>query len=610
MCGIAGIINQSLAKVKADKVLSTMKHRGPDGNGMFFDSSVVLLHSRLSVIDLSKNGKQPMISADGRYVIVFNGEIYNFQNLRKTLDKTYAFKSKTDTEVVLYAYVKWGVKCLEKFNGMFAFVIYDRQKRTFFGARDRMGEKPLKYYFDNKRFIFASEIKSILEILETAPEIDRQAVSEYLSLEYIPAPATGFKNIFKLPAASYFVFKNNKLEIKKYWQYSNKIDYQKTKAEWKEEIYELIKTSVAEKTVSDVKIGCLLSGGIDSSLVSVLLTKCVGEITTVNVGFEDRSVDESHYAQKVSQLIGSNHHTVTVNSKMMLDALIQLPNYYDEPFADNSAISTLLLSKFARKHMVVALGGDGGDENFAGYERYKIALYYKYLSKMPAILKTGFIGGTELVDYIVLSKITKRANIFAKSLHKDLNQAYIDYFAFMTEQDKKSLLNFKFASAKIVKDRHVGLVSALLNSDIANYLPDDLMYKIDVASMGYGLEVRSPFLDYRLIELTSQMPDKYKISFFDSKIILKEIASENKLLPEEILKRQKQGFVTPLHKWLQTDLRDYLYDQINTKKFKDSELFNDKALKKYVDNYYSNKSDYANSIYAILALAAWYNYYF
>ncbi|NMB70462.1 asparagine synthase (glutamine-hydrolyzing), partial [candidate division WWE3 bacterium] len=371
ICGFSGNYTQSDLSVMAD----TLAHRGPDSKGdvLYSDMGIGLGHRRLAIIDLSPAGNQPMYDDSGDIVIVFNGEIYNFQTIRKRLAANYTFKSNSDTEVLINAYKEWGTDCLSKLNGMFSFVIYDKRKRLLFGARDKIGEKPLKYYYDGKNFVFASEVKAILKIIKHAPEIDPVAIHHYLTLQYVPSPMTGFKNIYKLPPAHYFIFQNGNLEIKKYWSldFSNKDVH--SEQEWEEIIIKEIERSVKMRMIADVPIGALLSGGLDSSTVVAFMAKNSPKpINTFSIGFDNQMFDESQYAKIVSDLYSTSHNTLMVTSNDLMELLPTLMDYYDEPIADNSILPTFLVSKLTREQVTVALDGDGGDENFAGYDRYNI----------------------------------------------------------------------------------------------------------------------------------------------------------------------------------------------------------------------------------------------
>lgn len=618
MCGIVGYAGFT-NRVSLDKGISKINHRGPDDQGVAYFDKVALGSTRLAIIDLSKKGHQPMFNHDKSLCIVYNGEIYNFKDIKRLLEKKYQFKSHTDTETILYAYQEWGPKCLEKLNGMFSFVIYDLKKKIVFGARDRLGQKPLKYYLDENKLIFASEIKAVLALLGEKPEIDEVAIDNFLTFQYVPSPKTGFRNIYKLPAGHYFIYKNRKLSIQKYW--SLKFDKKNNFAdkEWEELIFNELNTAVKSHLISDVPVGALLSGGLDSSLMVALMSRHYrGKINTFSIGFDDQRFDESEYSNKVSKLYSTSHTKLIVSSKELMNNISKLVDFYDEPIADNSILPTLLVSKLASKKVKVALTGDGGDENFAGYDRYFIVGISEYLSKHPKEIK-GIVQQVTMGIYkIYPHKQTERMKRFALGLDKLLAERYVDYNSFFTNEVKDDLYSKEFSevieknnSFKFYKDLYNKKLSDLdnaLNIDINTYLPDDLLYKTDIASMTYGLELRAPFLDHKLMEKIASMPSGKKIKFGKKKKILKEIAIKYKLLPQDLVNRPKQGFNIPQNKWFKGPLKKYLYETILDSKMV-GWVFEKIKLKNYLDSYFNTNLNYDNNIFALLVLSQWINKY-
>lgn len=618
MCGIVGYVGD-VGKEKVAKMLDITDHRGPDDNGVFIKGNIGLGNNRLAVIDLTPKGHQPMFDDKKSVCIVYNGEIYNFKEIRNQLKKEFEFRSNSDTEVIIYAYKKWGVKCLERLNGMFAFVIYDIEKDLLFGARDRLGEKPLKYFFDGKTFIFASEVKAILSVLKEKPKLDMEAISNYLTLQYIPAPGTGFENIYKLPPGSYFIFKNNNLKISKYWRldFSNKLNFNEN--EWIELLEEKINKSVKERMISDVPIGAFLSGGVDSSAVTAFMAKNSDKrISTFNIGFKNSHFDESEYAKKVAKLYRTNHSTLMVDSKMFLKEFSKTADYYDEPFADNSIIPTLFLSRFARQKVTVALSGDGGDENFAGYDRYNIVRFGEHYQRVPKWLRDSIVNSsTDLLLSLFPGMLTQRIKTFSSTFNKPFYYKYIHYRSFFLNSDKRRVLSDplkklsdSFLIGKNSYNTKLSKLDNALNIDINSYLPEDLLYKIDIASMSASLEVRAPLLDYQLMELAAKIPDKLKVRAFNKKYIFKKMLLKKNILPEEIVNRPKRGFVAPIGSWLKNDLKDYVLGQLNSKKLKQLGIFDNKELDEYVAEYYSTNLNYHNNIFALLSLSNWINKYF
>ena len=550
MCGIAGYVGKGNRQLLIS-MLDRIDYRGPDDRGVFIEGEVGLGNNRLSIIDLSPKGHQPMFNEDSSACIVYNGEIYNFEALRDKLKGKYKFRSHSDTEVILHAYEEWGVDCLRRLNGMFGFVIYDKKKKLLFGARDRLGEKPLKYYWDGKLFAFASEIKGLLPIFSGKPEADLQAINEFLTFGYVPAPKTGFKNIFKLPPASYFIFQNGKLKISKYW----KIDFSQklilSEKKWKDVVFEKIEESIKSRMISDVPVGAFLSGGIDSSTVVALMSQySKTKIKTFSLGFDDSSFDESEHAKIVSDLYGTEHYSLIANAKMLEETLLGAFQFYDEPFSDNSLIPMLLLSKITGEKVKVALSGDGGDENFGGYERYKVVAFGEYYKNVPEILKKAIK---------IPAQSFKAGRVFANTYQLPFPQRYIHYNPFFERKEK----NVKISTF----DPKLSNLDNAFKFDITTYLPEDLLYKVDIASMAYSLEVRAPFLNHELIELTAQIPESLKIKNFKTKYIFKKILEDKKILPREIINKKKRGFVSPINKVLKQMNSSLIKEILSQEKF-------------------------------------------
>lgn len=617
MCGIAGFWGGGDKKTLLSMLLSTA-HRGPDDQGVFIHNNVALGNNRLAIIDLSKKGKQPLFDNSRSLCIVFNGEIYNFQNLRKKLETKYHFRTKTDTEVLLFAYKEWGVNCLKKLNGMFSFVIYDRQKKLLFGARDRLGEKPFKYYFDGKKFAFASEIKGLLPFVKKR-EIDYIAINHYLTLSYIPAPYTGFKNIFKLPPGHYFIFKKGKLNIKKYWDISFKPKKFLTEDQWENIILTKLKTSIKSRLIADVPLGVFLSGGVDSSALVALMSQIKKKIKTFTISFEDPKFDEERYANLIAKKYNTDHKTFKVTHKMMTGVFTRISSYYDEPIADNSIIPTIILCKLTSRHVKVVLTGDGGDENFAGYDRYNILMFTNLYKRVPQQLRNVLLIGIKIANFFVKSKFTNRAVIFAKTFDLSFYKKYIYYSSFFDNETKLKLYTKEFRHIiqkyntfdifKDLFDPKVSILDNALRFDIKNYLPEDLLFKTDIASMASSMEVRAPFLDHKFLELTAQMPPELKIKFFNKKYIFKKIMKDQHLIPESIVQRGKKGFIAPIDKWLKEDFKELTIKTLSSKKFKETNIFDEAQIAEYLQKFFKGEVS-ANNIFALIVLALWVNKYF
>lgn len=618
MCGIVGYAGFT-KKISLDKAIERIHHRGPDDNGTQYFEGIALGNTRLSIIDLSAKGHQPMFNYDRSLCITFNGEIYNFKEVKKLLGKKYKFKSNSDTEVILYSYQEWGPKCLEKLNGMFSFVIYDSKKKLLFGARDRLGQKPLKYYFENGIFIFASEIKAILPLLESKPDIDEVAIDDFLTLQYVPAPKTGFKKLYKLPPGHYFIYKNNTLHTERYWSLNFNKKLNLSSKDWETLVFTEIKRAVKSHLVSDVPVGVLLSGGIDSSVVVALMSiHSSRRVNTFTVGFDDEKFDETTFAKMVSERYKTLHTQLNIASEDLMKNIKDVAVVYDEPIGDNSILPTMLIAKLASTKVKVALTGDGGDENFAGYERYTHVNLSNYFSKYPSVLKYALQINAKIAFRTYPNKLTERMDKFASSLSNKFYRKYVNYNSFFTNEVKHSLYsedfenavrnNDTFESYRSIYDEKLSDLDNALKIDINTYLPDDLLYKSDSASMAHGLELRAPFLEHILMEKIATMPSDMKFRLTTKKEILKTVALKNNLLPKEIIYRPKHGFTIPQNRWFKGPLKKYICDQILTSKMI-GRIFDRRRLDVYLDDYYKTNLNYDNNIFALLMLSLWFNKY-
>lgn len=618
MCGIVGY-GGFTNKASLNNAIRAIKHRGPDDDDAVYFENTALGNTRLAILDLSSKGHQPMFNQDKSLCITFNGEIYNFTEVKKLLKNKYHFKSNTDTEVILHAYEEWGFKCLDKLNGMFSFVIYDSKKKLLFGARDRLGQKPLKYYFRNGTFIFSSEIKAILSLLSFKPDLDEEAIDDFLTLQYVPSSKTGFKDIYKLPPAHYFVYQKKHLSIRRYWSLDFNKKEHHSSSEWQEIIFNEIKRSVQSHLISDVPVGALLSGGLDSSVILAIMAQNTSQkINTFSIGFADKSFDETPYARTVSQIYKTKHTELRITDKDLINNIQNISDVYDEPLADNSILPMLILSKLASTKVKVALTGDGGDENFAGYERYNIVNLSKYLSSFPKSLKALLRFSSHSAFVLHPTKNTERLKRFFSTLDQTFYSKYINYNSFFTNFAKQRLYSSDFKDAlngndtfqiyKSIFNPNLDPLENALKIDINTYLPDDLLYKSDSASMAYGLELRSPFLDHILMEKIALMPPNLKLRILTKKKILKDIAYKNNLLPREIIFRQKQGFTIPQNTWFKGPLKDYIYNTIMSSSII-GRIFSEERLENYLKNYFNSNLNYDNNIFALLILALWMNKY-
>lgn len=629
MCGITGKIffnNDTVSESDVLMMNEKIMHRGPDDGGVHIsaDSKVGLGHRRLSIIDLSPLGHQPMNYLN-RYWIVFNGEIYNFQEKREMLEKDgYVFRSKSDTEVILALYDRFGKECLKHLRGMFAFAIYDEKEKTIFCARDRVGKKPFKYYLDENIFMFASELKAILTQKEYKKEVDFIAIHHYLTLQYCPAPLTGFKDIKKLEPAHYLFIdlKTKKVEKERYWKldYSQKLDL--SEDEWKKRIMAKLEESVKLRMISDVPLGAFLSGGIDSSAIVGLMSKLSDKpVKTFSIGFEEEEYNELPFAKMIADKFKTDHTEFIVKPDA-IEVLPMLVQQYEEPYADSSALPTYYVSKLTREHVTVALNGDGGDENFAGYGSFSVFKFSLLYEKIKILNNILAIPAGNIAEKLFKKDFFSKALTFLKSINLDYKKRYTSYTQYFDNNQKNNLYTDKFKNKVSVKDDTYGIMAKkfeesgtknkldqLLYQHFNTYLPDDLMAKVDMASMLVALEGRSPFLDHELIELCAKIPVNLKLKGFNNKkYILKK--SLTGLIPDEILYRKKRGFCLPIDNWLRKDLKQYTSDKLlNGKMIRDG-LFKRDMIKNILDEHCNTEINNSSKIWNLLVLELWLEEYF
>ncbi|MEP7146311.1 MAG: asparagine synthase (glutamine-hydrolyzing) [bacterium] len=589
MCGIAGKTDWNNSQpdihetVKA--MCSRLLHRGPDNEGLLKLDQIMLGHRRLAIIDLSSNANQPMSTADGRYVCVYNGEVYNFREIRKELDNfNIQFKSSSDTEVILYAYEKFGTDCFKKFNGMFAIAIWDSVKKELILAKDRFGKKPLYYYQDkNKNIIFASELTALLEDKTIPGKISYEAVNCYLALGYILSPITIYEDIFKLEPATYLKFseRGNKTEKVQYWDYSDAFRT-KTKEsiiESENRILYLLEESVKRRMISDVPVGAFLSGGVDSSsIVSIMKKFHKGELHTFSVGFNQKSYNELPEADRVAEFIGTKHHGLICDVKDGLDFINKAIEAYDEPFADNSLIPMIEVSKLASEYVTVVLSGDGADEIFAGYITYKADKYYKYARAIPKPLKKLLIGLSESGSNGKKLNWNYKQKQFLNGTLYSPEKAHYLWRQYFSPDERVSILGDKFKELIYDNDPYITFekyydkvkdlktLDRNLYVDGMTWLPDDILVKADRSTMFSSIESRSPYLDPDLVAYAASIPAELKMKGMQTKYILKR--SLKKILPDFVLNKKKSGFNAPVGSWIGMKDNDefktfnkYVYDR-------------------------------------------------
>ena len=569
MCGIAGFIslNQPIDHPKShlDSALQKLKNRGPDAHGIYRDENCELGHTRLSILDTSTAANQPMTSENNRYTIIFNGEIYNFENLRIDLEKSYGLNIKTssDTEVLLNGLILEGKSFIEKLNGFFAFCFYDKIKNYYLLARDRFGIKPLLYSHQKNQFIFSSELKSLM-CYPISKELDQIALNQFLQFTYIPSPRTILKKGKKLQPGHLIEIENKKVSIEKYFTFypceKSTDDYVTAQ----KKVKGLLNKAVQKRLISDVPLGTFLSGGIDSSIVSAISAKHKTNLETFSIGFPDEPLfDESKYAADVAKHIGSKHHCFQLTNKQLFNHLDQFLAYLDEPMADSSALNIFLLSQETKKHVTVSLSGDGADELFSGYNKHQ-ALYFSLQKNW----KTKLIKNYGNLSKLLPSSRNSKLGNFGRQLHKlhqglNLNneERYFQWASFMDQEMVQQLSDSYYdIENQFHIDKSDDIFNDFLFKDFNLVLENDMLRKVDLMSMSQSLEVRTPFLDHKLVEYVFSLPSKYKIGHNKRKKILKDAFKDE--LPAEIFNRKKHGFEIPLDKWFRGKLKSFIDDEI------------------------------------------------
>lgn len=566
MCGICGFIGKRNISPQQLKAMNdSMVHRGPDDSGEEIDTirggySLGMAQRRLSILDLSELGHQPMHSADKRVSVVYNGEIYNFRELKKEL-LSYPFRSNCDTEVIIAAYLKWGISCIERFNGMFAIALFDRETQELYLVRDRIGKKPLYYWQDGENLVFASELKPIMLCPGFLKDIRQEILPRFLYQQYIAEPDTIFKDVYKLPPGAVLTFVSGRIKVHKYWdlkevykkcQENPVTDY----ARAKEELKELLKRSVASRMIADVPLGSFLSGGYDSSLVTAIAREYASEpVKTFSIGFHEERFNEAKYAKAVADYLGTDHTEMIIDEEEMFRLVESIPQYYDEPFADSSQIATMLVSALARKQVTVALSGDGGDEFYCGYN------IYENVAQAQKLDAAGSFAHTLHRVPGIYGKLPFRVQVVADNRNPETKTQFCSRSYLENAQEmvleKGMDCRYPFESGYQVKNWQIRRM--LLDMD--TYLPGDILCKVDRASMKYSLETRCPILDRDVMEYSFRLPHNFKYGKGTKKRILKDIAYD--YIPKELLERPKVGFGVPLDKWLRGPLKEQLLSYVD-----------------------------------------------
>lgn len=625
MCGIAGFtqFNKKLGDEQTlVKMGDAIAHRGPDAHGEYLGGRVGLCHRRLSILDLSESGNQPMISNDGNLVLVFNGEIYNFPELREeAVSKGYQFKTHTDTEVILAQYMFFGTDAISKLNGMFAFALWDQKSNKLVVARDRLGKKPLYYSPYKGEVAFASEIKSLLQLPFIERKVRSDAVYDFFTYLYVPEPKTIFCDIFKLMPGHFMEITESGIKKTEYWDVSFAQVSAQSEEDIRDELYEVIDKSVRRRLMSDVPLGAFLSGGIDSSGVVAMMARAQSDlVTTCSIGFDSKKYDETQFAKIVANQYGTKHHELTVTSTVR-ERLEHIVSFFDEPFADSSAVPTFFVSELARQKVTVAVAGDGGDESFAGYTKYSVDRIENNLRKKfpDSIRHNVFPALSKLLNNFNFN-VTRKGSTLLNALSLESDYSFFLTNSFFDQVLWSRVVNDQFRReldgyhpSKITTDYYRRAdtddhLSKILYTDIKTYLTGDILVKVDRMSMANSLEVRAPLLDYEVVEYAATIPSRLKLNESgEKKHILKE--AFKKRLPDDILYRKKMGFAVPLAEWLRNDIRDLAEEYIFAQDGGLTNYFNMDVVKQMWDLHQSCKVDYATSLWSFLMFSMWWSNY-
>ena len=637
MCGITGFISSKIfpqLKLSLLEAASRLTHRGPDDSGHFFDmgAGVGLAHRRLAVLDLSTAGRQPMTTEDGTIHIVHNGEIYNYRSLRDSLIKEgHTFKSATDTEVVLKAYQQWGIDCLSKFSGMFALAIWDERKNSLFLARDRLGIKPLYYHRNGDIFLFASELKALMAFQIFSKEIDPDALSLCLHYQYVPAPKTVFQNTYKLLPGRFARVSGRDITIRTFWKSPEPSNPKKpirlNEINAMDRLDALLTEAVSDRLISDVPLGALLSGGIDSSLMVALMQKIgPAPVKTFTIGFTETAFNEAPWAAKIADCLKTEHTELYVTPKETMALIPKIPEIYDEPFADVSAVPTVLVSRLARSKVTVAISGDGGDEQFAGYVRYWMTLALEnFLKKIPNSTQRHLASLFKRIPALWIERcyrpwkdvmpqrfsISNFQDKWQKFTHllgeQSVQELYRMTICLWTQEEIQKLVGRAVPKSQYEEtfDRleKLPLLSQLMAVDLETYLPDAMLTKVDRASMAAGLEVRVPLLDHRVVEYTAMLPDFFKYKNGTGKYLLKKLLA--RYVPPELFQRPKTGFGVPIGEWFRSELKELLLDYLSAERLKQKGLFNPSFVEEKIKEHMSGRINHQYRLWSLLTWEMW-----
>ena len=624
MCGICGTVyrdrQRPVDKKELERMCRIITHRGPDDEGYYVHQNAGLGMRRLSIIDLV-SGAQPIYNEDRSCAIVFNGEIYNYPQLKKTLHaKGHRFYTHSDTEAIIHAYEEYGTACPAHLNGMFAFAIWDIRRQQLFIARDRMGIKPLYYYADPHRFCFGSELKSILQASDVPRRVDYKGLDNFLTFEYIPSCSCIFADIKKLLPAHYLVYKDGQVRTERYWDVSYRPIY-RSDDQLASEFVEILSDAVKIRLMSDVPLGAFLSGGLDSSTIVALMNRASeSTVKTFSIGFDDRTYNELPYARQVAQRFGTEHHEEFIRPNVV-DLTEKLLHHLDEPFGDFSIFPTFLVSEMARKYVTVVLSGDGGDELLAGYDTYIADRLAQRYQKIPRLIRRGLIESV-INRFPPTDKkkgLINRSKRFIEGLRLDDRLQHVRWMIFLQEAEKQQLYHPDFSAALrdespydfILQNFSRASSFARLDQqqyvDLFTYLVDDILVKVDRMSMATSLEARVPFLDYRFVEFAATIPDYQRLKGKVSKYALKR--SMSGILPDSIIHRGKEGFSIPIKNWMKAELKPMMLDALSEQRIKESGFFDYSSVQSLIQQHLNGTENHSHRLWALMVFQIWYEQY-
>src|SRR6266542_3568471 len=625
MCGITGWANldsHTRPPEGADELLRSMcdrmVHRGPDSEGYLIDDGIALGMRRLAIIDLI-TGEQPTFNEDESIAVILNGEIYNYRELRADLEaRGHTFRSASDTEILPHLYEEYGRQMVERLNGMFAFALWDEKRRRLFIARDRFGEKPLYWGVFDRKLLFASEPKVLLAHPAVGNNLNLNALRQYLSFDYVPAPLSIYEGINKLPAAHTLILENGEIKTERYWKLSYKTRAPvPSVAEAAEQLCELLADSVRMRLVSDVPLGVLLSGGVDSSTIAALAVRASSEaVKTVSISFAESSFDESSYARAVAKFLGTDHHEERLSANLAANLVGEIGSWMDEPFSDPSLVPTYLLSRFTRKHVTVALGGDGGDELFAGYPMYRGVRWADFYSRLPLALKRGLIEPLVRLLPVKTKNLSfdfKAQRFITGAKYDPVTRHHVWFGSFTPDEQLRLLAPDVLAASEgdiYLQARQMlaacdakDMVEQMQNLDTRLYLAEDILTKVDRASMAVSLEVRAPFLDPRVAEFAASLPANYKLSRGRTKHILKLAVKD--LVPRFVTRRVKKGFGVPVAEWLKVKLRPMARDLLSPERVRRAGVFNPEFVTRLQDEHERGVANHRKLLWTLLMFELW-----